>query len=237
MAVDVLNAVVVQKTQLTQDVFDLILKTEKPFPFQAGQFAAIRFPTEKPPFHRAYSIACRSHPEPHTVQICIKRIDGGPASTYICALQEGDEVELKGPSGKFLANQTGVKRYYFVTTGTGVAPLKAMIEDILLTQKNTTTPLFLVFGFRSERDMFYVEYFEALKKAYSNFDFVVTLSQPSPAWKGLKGRVTHYLQAYLTDPLHNHYYICGVGEMVKDVRTYLTSLGVPKEQIHYERYT
>lgn len=237
MPSDVLTATLIKTQQLTHDVFDLQFKTDRPFPFHAGQFVSIRFPTDKPPFFRAYSIDCRPHPDHRTLQFCIKHVDGGPASTYLCDLKEGDMIELKGPSGVFLADQFEVNTYYFITTGTGIAPLKAMIEDLLLNRGDTQTPIFLVFGFRSERDMFYCDYFETLKQQFPNFDYVVTLSQPSDSWNGLKGRVTDYLKTNLHDPLTKHYYLCGLGEMVKDVRTYLAERGVSKDHIHYERYT
>lgn len=237
MASEILTqAALVRKIQVSHDVFDFLFKTDKPFSFQAGQFASIRFPAPKPPLFRPYSIACRPHEDGHTLQFCIKKIPGGPASTYLCELAEGMSIEIKGPSGHFLANQATVGMYYFITTGTGVAPLKAMYEDMLITKK-VSTPMFLVFGFRSERDRFYLDMCESLKQRFPNFNYVVTLSQPSPTWTGEKGRVTAYLQAHLSDVLAKHYYLCGIGEMVKDVRTYLQGLGVPKEQIHYERYT
>lgn len=236
MAEIITHATLIRKTQVTPDVFDLLFKTDPFFPFKAGQFASIRFPAQKPPFFRPYSIACRPHEDNRTLQFCVKKIPGGPASTYICELEEGVSVEIKGPSGHFLADQAAVKTYYFITTGTGVAPLKAMVEDMLIA-KGITTPMFLVFGFRSEHDRFYLDACDALKSRFPNFDYAVTLSQPSPAWTGEAGRVTAYLQTHLTGVLDKHYYLCGIGEMVKDVRTYLQGLGVPKDQIHYERYT
>lgn len=237
MPLDVVSATLVKKSQMTPDVFDLIFRTHRPFRFKAGQFVSIRFPAEKPPFYRPYSIAGRPHSDDSTVQICIKKIADGPASTYICDLEEGAEVELKGPSGVFLANQPNVNRYYFITTGTGIAPLKAMIEDLLLNQGNATTPIFLLFGFRNQRDMFYVDHFDALESQFPNFRYVTTLSKPDPDWRGHRGRVTDYLNTHLTTPLENQYYLCGIGEMIKDVRTMLTEKGVPKESIHYERFT
>ena len=237
MTKETVMATLATKRQLTHDVFDLVFKTHTPFPFKAGQFVSIKFPSEKPPHFRAYSIACRSYPDARTVQSCIKRIEGGPASSYICSLSEGDTVELKGPSGVFLADQPQVAMYYFITTGTGIAPLKAMIEDTLLNRGDTTTPIFLVFGFRSERDIFYKADFDRLQAQFPNFTYEITLSKPSPEWTGTRGRVTAYLDTHLTDPLSKHYYLCGLGEMVKDVRLSLSELGVPKTQIHYERYT
>ncbi len=233
----IVKAKLVSKRQVSRDVFDFICETEAPLPFKAGQFVSLRFPAEKPPFHRPYSVACRPHPPgDRHFQFCIKKIPSGPASTYLCELSEGAELEIKGPSGHFLADQQDVPFYYFITTGTGIAPLKAMIEDLLEVQ-GVKTPMFLVFGFRGEVDQFYTDWCREMKARFANFDYAITLSQPTPEWLGLRGRVTDYIIHHLQDPAEKHYYLCGVGEMIQDVRQHLESRGVSKDKIHYERFT
>lgn len=239
MPSEITHATVTSIEALTHDIYHLVLKTESPFPFHAGQFLSVHFPSDKQNAWRAYSIASRPHTDERTIELCVKRIPGGPASTYLTDQTIGARLEIKGPAGKFLANQEGVGRYVFVTTGSGISPLKSMIEDLLV-NREMTTPIFLLFGFRSDADQFYLDRFDALAKRYSNFSYAVTLSQPSPIWTGARGRVTRYFDR--TDPHmlplkeDDHYYLCGVGEMVKEMRALLEGRGVSPARIHYERY-
>jgi ferredoxin-NADP reductase len=53
---------------------------------------------------------------------------------------------------------------------------------------------------------------------------------------GLTGYVQHHLPKYLTDPTGVNVYICGLGQMVADVQQTLLGMGMPKEQVHFERY-
>jgi NAD(P)H-flavin reductase len=68
--------------------------------------------------------------------------------------------------------------------------------------------------------------------------FLQAVSQPSPHWKGYKGRVTDYLRGLgdKFDWINTEYYLCGNGAMITETKALLLEKGVPKESIHLEVY-
>ena len=102
-----------------------------------------------------------------------------------------------------------------------------------LENKKTDKEIRLLFGVRSEEDIFWIDRLEALKQLSPLFDYQVTLSQPKAdgGWSGLRGRVTEHLLHHLVS---HKFYLCGSAAMVKDVRDVLLKNGIAGEQIHFE---
>jgi NAD(P)H-flavin reductase len=93
-----------------------------------------------------------------------------------------------------------------------------------------------VFGVRYEHSILYCERFEELAARYSNFKFVYTVTRPTEQWKGNAGRVTSYVFDEIGERRDIDIYICGLKEMVNDVRDRCKALGFDKSQVVYERY-
>jgi CDP-4-dehydro-6-deoxyglucose reductase len=82
---------------------------------------------------------------------------------------------------------------------------------------------------------------ETLAQDYPSFRYLTTLSRPEADWQGLTGRVTAHLDEALgfrtpADIVETDVYICGLKEMVDDVRTELKKRGFDRKQIIYEKY-
>jgi NAD(P)H-flavin reductase len=121
----------------------------------------------------------------------------------------------------------------FVATGTGVAPFRS----ILLTVLPQSGPITLLFGSRYPHTVLYREEFQTLAERHAHFRFVPTVTRPDDSWRGATGRV----QMHLDDALAGHattpdVYICGLKEMVDDVRALLKQKGFDRKQIIYEKY-
>ena len=106
----------------------------------------------------------------------------------------------------------------FIGTGTGVAPLWSMMATLL--EEASSQPMKLLWGLRSEADRYYLQELEAWTTQHENFSYVLTLSQPTSAWQGKKGRVTDLLQELSTVD-HMAAYVCGNQAMVKEVNDFL----------------
>lgn len=215
-----IKAKVIEKKVLTHDVFELHFDIEEPFNFEAGQFVTIKICDSAPsPCFRAYSIS--SSPNKSSIELCIKEIPKGRGSCWLNTLTKGDEIEFLGPNGKFTFNSDPSKTILFIATGTGIAPLKSMIEDQL--NKGNSQPMHLYFGLRYIKDIFYKDHFEALAEKHENFSFNLTLSQPeNESWQGHKGRVTSILEPLEIDPENTEIYICGLKAMIESVTEILT---------------
>lgn len=204
----------------------VILRFTKPtgFSFVPGQFVQVRVPDGDALLLRSYSLS--STPVDPYLELCVKILSGGKASALLDSLQIGEQIEISEPRGFFVIQPEHAKRKIFIATGTGIAPIMSMIEGSHGSEGTTT----LLFGVRTEEDLFWTERFEKIKHNQSGFDSAVTLSQPSSGWTGKKGRVTEHLPIELSA----EYYICGNAEMVKDVRHLLLADGVNTKSIHLE---
>ncbi len=233
------TAEVIETKALTQDVREISLKMIDPprIEFLAGQYIAIEV-TEIRDGHprqnnRPYSIVSPPE-EKEVVKLCISLIKGGPGSTSLHSLRVGDKLRFLSPFGYFQVNDTANTDLLFVATGSGIAPIKSMILHLL--RSGSRRPITLYWGLRSEADLYYQEDFAALGKEYPFFHFVITLSQPTDAWTGSRGRVTHLLPKAIQSVEHLDAYLCGNGEMIKEVRTLLIEKGMSRKAIHFEKF-
>src|SRR5206468_3786157 len=96
--------------------------------------------------------------------------------------------------------------------------------------------LWLVFGNRTEKDIYYHEEFLQLAGKHANFDYLPTLSRGAADWKGLRGYVQEHVPSIVAGRGEMHAYICGLDKMIKANRDLLKSLGWDRKSIRYEKY-
>jgi CDP-4-dehydro-6-deoxyglucose reductase, E3 len=234
------KATLTKHTDLTYNVFELTFQTEDPaFEYQAGQFVTIKIPqpTNKPLIMRSYSIS--SKPTKGQFELCVKLMPEGKGSNYLNSLKPGEEIEFIGPVGHFTFKTDPDKRVLLIGTGTGLAPLKSILEEQL--PNNPNQKFYLLFGVRHIKDLFYQDKLAALAAQHPNFTYTTTLSQPeSPGWEtqgGAQGRVTAHLEKIPPKDLQNtNAYICGLKDMVLQVQEMLQQKGLPKEAVYFERF-
>lgn len=190
-------------------------------------------PETQKPLRRAYSI---SSPPSHgdVFDLCVTHVEGGTVSTFIHKLKIGDTVDVLGPLGRFTLPDPLPRDVVFIATGSGIAPFRSMIFDQLV--RLTPRSLYLIFGNRYADDILYKEEWPALTQAHPNFKLLHTLSRPGPEWNGEKGYVQEKIEKFIPDRAQKDFYICGLNAMITQVQARLIGLGVPVEQVHYERY-
>jgi len=231
------QAKLVNKKFLTNDVFELTFETDEIFEYKAGQFITIKI-TDNPlsPCVRGYSISSRPKQENKIFELCVKLMPTGRGSNYLKNLVEGDTIQFIGPSGKFTFADHPEEKAILISTGTGISPIKAMIEDELI-NKNYKGKIELLFGVRYISGVFYNDIFKALAEKYGNFSYITTISRPEKEdYKGPKGRVTDLLRPLKVDPLSTNFYMCGLKDMIDEVTQILREKQVPEERIHFEKY-
>ncbi len=233
------SAKVIEVRELTQDVKEISLKLIDPPEvfFSAGQYITIEITEIKegrPRLNnRPYSIA--SSPQEKTIfKLCTNRVGNGPGSTYLHSLKPDDLLQFCLPIGYFRVNEQSDSALLFVATGTGIAPIKSMISHLL--QTGSLRPIQLYWGLRKEEGLYYQDELAEWASKYPSFRYVTTLSQPSSQWTGMRGRVTHHLPALIENVENLEAYLCGNGEMIKEVRAILLEKGMPKKAIHFEKF-
>jgi NAD(P)H-flavin reductase len=123
----------------------------------------------------------------------------------------------------------------YVATGTGIAPLRAMIHEELL--RTESSPQVLLFGCRTEDELLYRDELEALARTHARFRYVPTLSRAGEGWSGRTGYVQSHLAAIHAELGPSHHYVCGLTKMIDDVRrTLKDAIGLDRRFVHTERY-
>ncbi|MFO0774654.1 MAG: FAD-binding oxidoreductase [Nitrospiraceae bacterium] len=224
---EAITAEVVAVRDLTHDVreLDLQLRTPPQLAFQPGQFISFEIPVEgKPhPATRAYSIASPPS-QADRLTLLFNRVAHGPGTQFLFGLARGTVVQCKGAAGSFRLRDDGGKALLFVATGTGIAPLRSMILAKLAATPDAQVRL--LWGLRSQRDLYYQDELAALATRHPNFFYTVALSKPEAGWTGANGRVTTLVRERVTSVTNLVVYLCGHGDMIRDVTATVHALGL-----------
>lgn len=211
----------------------------QPMTFEPGQWVSAFLPVE-PELKRSYSIASPPDGSPR-FDSAVTRVQDGPGSTLLHALEPGVEMRFQGPQGFFTRSvEARATPSLLIATGTGVTPMRSMLRHALAAA-GAGAPICLVLGVRGEEDLLYVDEFRAATQD-ARFRFEPTLSRPPSGWAGRRGYVqTHVRELWNELTASNlgpvHAYICGLERMVGSVRELLRQeMAIPRQQVHSERY-
>jgi ferredoxin-NADP reductase len=209
------------------------------FDFQAGQFVTLDLPIGEKRLQRWRSYSIANPPDGSNVlEFCIVRSgDPGLATQFLFdEVQPGSVLRFKGPDGAFVLPETIDKDLVFICTGTGVAPFRSMLLDLIQSGRPHRN-LHLIFGTRNEAGILYREEFEAMTREVPGFRYDVALSR-QPGWPGYCGYVHQiYLEHYAEKRPDVEFYICGWANMIDEaVANLLVKVGYDRTQIHYELY-
>jgi len=220
------KARVVAVRDLTHDVrqIDVSLIDPPQIQFVAGQFVSfeINRPGSRTPATRPYSIASPPQ-QTDRVALVLNRVPGGPGSTYLFGVREGDAMTFKGPLGSFTLHENQ-RDVLFVATGTGIAPIRSMLWSLAV--RGSTRRITLLWGLRSELDLYYEDELTILRQQLPNLSATITLSQPVGDWHGPVGRVSPLVTDAVTTTSNLEAYLCGNGGMIRDVRDIIRQKGL-----------
>jgi propane monooxygenase reductase component len=225
--------------RLTHDISRLAIQLTQPkeMAFRAGQYVDIRIPGATA--SRSFSMA-NTPSRMDRLEFIIKIYKGGLFSGYLDEhMRVGDEVELVGPYGKFGLRE-GAAEAIFIGGGSGMAPLWAMVHD-MVEQRNRRKVTFF-YGARARRDLFYADELHALGAQLGDFRFIPALSEPLPddAWEGETGLITDVVDRHVTPEQARNgleAYLCGPPPMIDAAIVMLQRKGIPESRIYYDKFT
>lgn len=238
------------KTQLTSDVwiFTFVLDDPKTLSFVAGQYMILKIGETG---SRNYSIASANYVT-DSFDLVVQLIPNGLASTYLMQLKETDNVTFQGPAGVFTLREDSVRDKIFLATGTGIAPIKSMIESYAKTHKRSDHYFYILWGLRTKKDLYFAKYFHELSRQFPYITYRICLSKEDDlsSLDGAnfgKGRINGHMLELLgiSDENTNtsnqivhafDYYICGGRDVAESLRQFVTGLGVEKTQIFFEKF-
>ena len=190
---------------------------------------------------RSYSMANAPHllGTPPCIELHIRHMPGGKFTDQVFStLKEKDILRLEGPYGSFFLREESAKPMVLLASGTGFAPIKALLEHMEL--KGITRPAVLYWGCRSRADLYLDAWAQAAAARLPNLRYVPVLSEPRPedAWTGRTGFVHESVMADLTDLSDHQVYACGAPIVVDSARAdFSASAGLPEEEFFADSFT
>lgn len=201
------------------------------FSYRAGQAASIAAGVNDP--GTPYSIASAPSETAATgyLEFLIKVDGSNRFGARVAQLEPGLPLIVSPAVGRFGVPEDAARhRLLFIAGGTGIAPLRSMIQECLY--RGRRTGMALVYSARTPEEFAYVEELRALEAAGS-LDLTLTLTGDATEWRHARGRAGDQHLADLATP-QTLCFICGPPSMVTDVPQALIRLGIPREQIRTE---
>ncbi|MDA9285243.1 FAD-binding oxidoreductase [Pseudomonadales bacterium] len=207
--------------RISNDVVCVILRLPQNSGFQAmpGQHVEV---IGGDGVRRSYSIANKL--ATNLVELHIKKVANGSLSEYwFKEAKENDLLRLNGPLGTFFLRDMREKNLVFLATGTGIAPVKAMLESIEhLSAENTPDSVTVFWGGRTSEDLYY-----DVSEGKPFLRYVPVLSRAPQGWDGERGYVQEVFVEEKPDLTSTIVYACGSDQMIHGARVLLTGLGLP----------
>jgi len=214
------NANIKSKKYLTEDTLEIVFNTSW-FVFKPWQYVSLQMSDWKWKFSRSYSIASWNS---NNFTLTVKLLKKWRWAKFLSKLKIWKKVEYLWALWNFYLRDTKNEKV-LISTGTGLAPMIAMLEKI---QKDVKK--IVIFWVRYEKDLFYIEKL----KSFPNTTVEIKVSRPDKEYKDFRWRVTDCLSAISLD---SEVYICGNPEMVDSVKDWLIERWHPMNQIFNESFT
>lgn len=180
---------------------------------------------------RSYSLANTG--ADNLLELHIRSVDGGVLSDYwFNSAKENDLLRLNGPLGTFFLRDIEGKDLIFLATGTGIAPIKAMLEDLEATQKIDQAKSVTVFwGGRCEQDL----YFD-VQKISNKFKYIPVLSRSKEDWVGQKGYVQDVATELMPNLENAVVYACGSEKMIFSAKKKFLKSGLDEKKFYSDAF-
>lgn len=200
--------------RLSHDVMLVQLKlpdTER-LQFLAGQYIEFLLKDGR---RRAFSIANPPHRDSY-LELHIRHVPGGSFTGHVFdQMKDRALLRIEGPFGTFYLREDSPRPVLLIGGGTGMAPLKAMLEHAFYT--GFDRPIHLFWGVRAKRDLYLGDLPREWEKRYPNFSYTPVLSDPAAGdrWEGATGPVTDAVLKQYSDLAPFDIYMSGPPAMIE----------------------
>ena len=212
------------------------LAANEPVQFRAGQFIDVLRPDGT---RRSYSIA--TMPEAAGVrqlELHIRHMPGGVFTDHVFGvMKERDIQRIEGPQGSFFLREDSNKPLVFLASGTGFAPIKAILEHMHF--KGINRPSVLYWGGRRPQDLYLNDWLQAQLALMPNLRYVPVISDalPEDNWSGRTGFVHQAVSEDIPDLSGYQVYACGAPIVVDSARSAYTKVGLPEDEFYADSFT
>ena len=223
--------------RLADDVMVLQLKlpANEKLVFLAGQFIEFLLRDSS---RRSFSVANPPH-DAELIELHVRHVAGGQFTDHVFGkMKERDILRFEGPLGTFFLREDSAKPIVFVASGTGFAPIKAVIEHMF--EKQIARPAVLYWGGRRPKDLYMNALPEKWAAEHPGFKYVPVISDglPEDDWRGRTGFVHRAVMQDFPDLSVHQVYACGVPIMVNSARKDFTEkCKLPEDEFYADSFT
>ncbi len=219
-------------------VMRLQLPATDPFQYHAGQYVEFLL---RDGDRRSYSMASAPHNQgtPPHMELHLRHMPGGKFTDQVFgSMKEKDILRIEGPYGSFFLREDSDLPMVFLASGTGFAPIKALIEHLQF--KGIDRAVAVYWGGRRPSDLYMHDWMLTQAAAMPHLTYVPVVSDALPAdgWAGRTGFVHQAVMADLPDLSAHQVYACGAPVVVDSARTDFTArCGLPLEAFFADSFT
>jgi len=231
---------VISLTKAAPDV--MVMRLQLPsnlqFDFHAGQFIEFILPGG---VRRSYSMANAPHTVPqdgvNSVELHVRHMPGGVFTDQVFSTMKArDILRIEGPMGSFFVRDDSQRDMVLLASGTGFAPIKAIIEHLAHIGNKRTAHLY--WGCRGPRDVYLHEWAQANALPWLRYTPVISEPKREDNWRGRVGLVHEAVLQDLPDLSAFDVYACGAPIMVDSAkRDFTLRAGLPVEQFFADAFT
>jgi len=223
--------------RLTPDVMRLLLQlpASEPLQYHAGQYIEFLLPGG---LRRSYSMANAPHLIGSGLELHIRHLPGGKfTDTVFGSMKERDILRIEGPYGSFYLRTGSAKPIILLASGTGFAPLKALIEHLQF--KGIERPATLYWGGRRPSDLYMDDWVRAKQLEMPGLHYVPVLSDalPEDGWQGRTGFVHQAVLQDHPDLAGFEVYACGAPIVVESAQRDYRAAGLPDDAFFADAFT
>ncbi len=213
----------------------LQLPANDTFRYHAGQY--IEFILQGGT-RRSYSMGNAPHNGPG-IELHVRHMPGGKFTDHVFhSMKEKEILRIEGPYGSFFLREDSDKPIILLASGTGFAPIKAVIEQLQF--KDITRPATLYWGGRRPSDLYMDEWVRARMAEMPTLAYVPVVSDalPEDAWSGRTGFVHRAVLQDFPDLSGHQVYACGAPVVVDSARADYTRLaGLSADEFYADAFT
>jgi CDP-4-dehydro-6-deoxyglucose reductase len=219
-------------------ILHLQLPANDPLRYHAGQYVEFILQGGA---RRSYSMANAPHTQGDkpAIELHLRHLVGGLFTDHVFgAMKEKDILRIEGPFGSFFLREDSAKPMVLLASGTGFAPIKAILEHLMW--KRSERPAVLYWGCRSRRDLYLHDWALRAAAEMPSLTYIPVLSEAEPgdAWDGRTGFVHHAVMHDLPDLSAHQVYACGAPIMVESAeRDFVGRCGLPKDEFYADSFT
>jgi CDP-4-dehydro-6-deoxyglucose reductase len=207
------------------------------FKYHAGQYIEFMLRDGE---RRAYSMGTAPHMQLENpgVELHIRHMPGGKFTDHVfSAMKEKEILRIEGPFGSFYLREDSDKPMVLLASGTGFAPIKAIVEHMQF--KGITRPAVLYWGGRRPADLYMNDWVQAQVAVMPNLNYVPVISnaEPEDNWTGRTGFVHAAVLQDTPDMSSHQVYACGAPIVVDSARAAYTKAGLPSDEFYADSFT